>query len=166
MDTQSKTCTKCLEEKPLSAYRMRKSKRGRIWNRWCNVCLSAKYRQWAENKPDKIKTYRKRHNWTMENRCARRGITPEELMSRYEKQSMGCAICLTPLGIQETAIDHNHRTGEVRGILCLRCNSALGGFKDSPTIITSALEYLNTHGNYGDTETPYEKTADIIKEMD
>lgn len=87
-------------------------------------------------------------------------------MRKYEQQSMGCAICLTPLEIKKAAIDHNHKTGEVRGILCLRCNSALGGFKDSPTIISSALEYLNTHGNYGDTETPYEETANIIEEVD
>lgn len=87
-------------------------------------------------------------------------------MKKYKQQSMGCAICLTPLEIKKTAIDHNHKTGEVRGILCLRCNSALGGFKDSPTIILSALEYLNTHGNYGDTETPYEETANIIEEVD
>jgi hypothetical protein len=102
----------------------------------------------------------------MANRCARRGITIEELLSKYEKQSMSCAICLIQLDINATAIDHNHKTGEVRGILCPRCNKALGGFKDSPTILTSALEYLNTHGNYGDTEPTHEKTAGIIEEVD
>ena len=37
-----------------------------------------------------------------------------------------------------------------RGVLCRQCNRALGMFRDSPTILHSALEYLELNGSYGD----------------
>lgn len=47
------------------------------------------------------------------------------------------------------AIDHNHKTGEFRGILCLPCNSVLGMAKDSALILSRAIEYLEKNGSYG-----------------
>jgi hypothetical protein len=41
------------------------------------------------------------------------------------------------------AIDHCHETGQVRGLLCTKCNTALGGFKDDPNLLKKAIEYLN-----------------------
>jgi hypothetical protein len=50
-----------------------------------------------------------------------------------------CNIC----HIQEaTAIDHNHKTGEVRGYLCGNCNWGLGQFQDSIPLLEAAIEYL------------------------
>jgi Recombination endonuclease VII len=40
------------------------------------------------------------------------------------------------------SIDHCHRTGSVRGLLCASCNSALGMVKDDPTILAALIEYL------------------------
>lgn len=40
-------------------------------------------------------------------------------------------------------IDHDHKTGKVRGILCQGCNLGLGGFRDNPGYLLSALSYLN-----------------------
>jgi hypothetical protein len=50
----------------------------------------------------------------------------------------------------DSAIDHNHDTGEFRGVLCRQCNRALGMFKDSSTILRNAVEYLEAFGSYGD----------------
>ena len=47
------------------------------------------------------------------------------------------------------AIDHNHETGEFRGILCINCNSMLGMAKDSPRILAKAIGYLEANGFYG-----------------
>jgi hypothetical protein len=62
-------------------------------------------------------------------------------------QDGGCAICGASEGYggKRLAIDHNHTTGAVRGILCDRCNLALGKFKDDPQIIKNAVEYLEQH---------------------
>jgi hypothetical protein len=74
---------------------------------------------------------------------ARYGLTPEDYAKRLDDQGGRCAVCN---GIEQTgralAIDHDHATGEVRGLLCGRCNTALGLLGDDPTRLASALEYL------------------------
>jgi hypothetical protein len=67
-----------------------------------------------------------------------------------ESQDNSCAICKTPADeIPHTAfkhnplvIDHDHVTGEIRGLLCPTCNSMLGHAKDDPQILQSAIQYL------------------------
>jgi len=86
----------------------------------------------------------------MAKRCARYGITPEQLVSRYETQKGCCAICKIKIPLMDSAIDHNHNTGEFRGVLCKKCNRALGMFSDSPTVLRNAIEYLEAFGSYGD----------------
>ena len=44
------------------------------------------------------------------------------------------------------AVDHNHKTGRVRGILCSFCNTALGKFDDSVGLLARAIEYLEVCG--------------------
>jgi hypothetical protein len=75
------------------------------------------------------------------------GVTPEAYDSMLAFQNGCCAICdreSDGIGRWDVlAVDHNHVTGVVRGLLCAQCNAALGGFGDSPTILAAALEYLN-----------------------
>ena len=40
------------------------------------------------------------------------------------------------------AVDHNHKTGRVRGLLCGNCNTSLGGFKDNPALLNKAIRYI------------------------
>ena len=58
-----------------------------------------------------------------------------------------CEICNKPLqrGAGKSAVDHNHETGAVRGILCGHCNTGLGMFGDSPDILASAIKYLHKY---------------------
>ncbi|GAG89702.1 unnamed protein product [marine sediment metagenome] len=67
----------------------------------------------------------------------------------WENQNEKCAICgkffTTP---SDANIDHNHETGEVRGLLCQQCNSGLGFFKDDVELTIRATEYL-LGGNNG-----------------
>jgi len=55
-----------------------------------------------------------------------------------------CAICgRSPEEFKLTfAVDHNHITGKVRGVVCPDCNRGLGGFHDDPVLVEKALEYL------------------------
>ncbi len=57
-----------------------------------------------------------------------------------------CGICGGRDRDRDLAIDHDHETGEIRGLLCSRCNTALGSFRDNPEIITAALSYLGLEG--------------------
>ena len=58
-----------------------------------------------------------------------------------EAQGGDCAICSTRM--LSPCIDHDHVTKEVRGLLCMSCNTALGHFRDDPSIVRSALAYLS-----------------------
>lgn len=72
----------------------------------------------------------------------RYGLTVEQVDEMAEK---GCAICKTtdwPGRHKRPTVDHDHVTGEVRGILCAECNAALGKFHDDPVLLQAALDYL------------------------
>lgn len=74
-------------------------------------------------------------------RLQERETVREELM---REQKGLCAICETPQDAAKRrfAIDHCHKSGKVRGILCSNCNSALGMFKDSIPMMKRAITYL------------------------
>lgn len=79
----------------------------------------------------------------------RYGLSSIDYESMYEAQGGGCAICgREDSGVvnrQLLCVDHDHDTGEVRGLLCDSCNNGLGRFKDSPELLMSALQYLQRH---------------------
>lgn len=64
-------------------------------------------------------------------------------------QNNVCAICGGRNSDRDLAVDHNHITGEVRGLLCTRCNMGLGYFMDNPRLLASALVYLEDNGYLG-----------------
>lgn len=83
------------------------------------------------------------------------GITQFQFLKLLESQNNRCGVCDTEL-VQDTpalrlgskragneaCVDHNHITGEVRGILCFRCNTALGHLFDDVKILENIKEYL------------------------
>ncbi len=54
-----------------------------------------------------------------------------------------CAICGEKPGKKKFAIDHDHRTDKVRGLLCMRCNIAVGLLRDDPMLMMSAWKYID-----------------------
>jgi len=149
-DGNVKVCTKCCTMRPVEAFRSRGGSLRHLLKSYCNTCLFKEHRDWVENNPERVNEYRARDSWTLAKRCARRGIAVEELVDRYERQEGCCAICNIEITLIDSAIDHNHETGEFRGMLCKLCNRALGMFKDNTTILRNAVEYLKAFGSYGD----------------
>lgn len=72
------------------------------------------------------------------------GITQEDYYDILEEQDGVCFICKGPpaWGKSKFCVDHDHDTGEVRGLLCNPCNSAIGYFGDDITRLKNAIEYL------------------------
>ena len=79
------------------------------------------------------------------------GINFKERNAILTKQGSVCAICGDLISfkikenfnvIKKAIIDHNHKTGKVRGILCSYCNIGLGCFKDNKDILKNAIKYL------------------------
>lgn len=81
---------------------------------------------------DRDKTFRQKY-----------GISVADYDEMFEAQSGLCAICGNPPNRMRLAVDHSHDTGQVRGLLCFNCNHGLGHFKDNPTVLRSAAEYLS-----------------------
>lgn len=75
------------------------------------------------------------------------GISLEEYNDKLIKQNHKCAIC----GVDEIeqnrnlCVDHNHKTGKVRDLLCSPCNTGLGMFKENIDTLIQAISYLNKH---------------------
>jgi len=74
-------------------------------------------------------------------------ISAQQLSILYTEQEGRCAICADFIAFGGTvstsvAIDHDHETGQIRGLLCPRCNSLLGFARDSTIILNNAVKYL------------------------
>lgn len=95
-------------------------------------------KKWADENPERIKKY------DLTKTLKRYGLTIERYNQLLETQKEKCAICLgiSKIG-RKLNIDHNHKTGEVRGLLCDKCNFALGHFKDNKEYLLRAIDYLD-----------------------
>lgn len=85
---------------------------------------------------DKARAYNRQYNY---------GISHEEFVALLTSQNGLCAICGTdewPGKDNAPHVDHCHKTGGVRGILCGPCNNGLGYFRDDPERLRKAAEYL------------------------
>ena len=71
------------------------------------------------------------------------GITLAEFEILLKKQNGGCALCGRKQQKYRLAVDHDHKTRKVRGILCNHCNRGLGIFKDNVWLLHNAIKYLN-----------------------
>jgi hypothetical protein len=75
------------------------------------------------------------------------GILTPERDALLAEQKGGCGICHKPISFATgtAQVDHCHNTGKVRGILCFRCNTAIGSFDDNLLIIENAGTYLRQY---------------------
>jgi hypothetical protein len=69
------------------------------------------------------------------------GVTKHWYEDKLKEQQNCCGICNREF-VSSPHIDHNHETGDVRGLLCYSCNSAIGKFQDNPEILQNAIDYL------------------------
>jgi len=79
------------------------------------------------------------------------GLTEEQFEEMVRVQKSKCAICcngdIGRKGDKKLMIDHCHRTGKVRELLCHHCNMLLGHSDDDPILLRKAAQYLERHGN-------------------
>lgn len=135
----AKRCTRCTEWKSLDNFGRRKD-RGDTPLSECKRCASERSKQYNTGERGRTKRYANKY-----------GVTVEWYEERLAAQGGLCAICGNPpdSGIAQhprLAIDHCHRTGRARGLLCFLCNSALGRFEDDPELLVRAHKYLVENG--------------------
>ena len=111
----------------------------------CKDCVQAYQRDW-------IKSDKARESWIRKN-LAKYGLTLEDYNEILQRQDGHCATCDRTSEENEgrgkargksimLAVDHNHVTGEVRGLLCWWCNLALGYLQDDPDRAVRMADYL------------------------
>ena len=137
-----KRCIECQQLKTVDEFSPDKqSKTGRIYRRsHCKLCYNLKQNRVYRNKPE-LRAFK-----VALNRRRRTGCTPKQYEELFRIQGGKCAICgATPennmLG-NALGLDHDHRTGKIRGLLCSPCNRGLGYFRDSPTLLQNAITYM------------------------
>jgi Recombination endonuclease VII len=122
------TCEECISKKKSINY-----KRWRRNNRSKSNLIKVK---WQKAHPEYVamaqrKSYLKKYY----------GLTQEDYLGMVERQQGLCAICRQPSTKGILQIDHCHKTGRVRGLLCDPCNKAIGLMKDSPEYLKTAASY-------------------------
>jgi hypothetical protein len=135
---ETKTCLKCGEEKPTDDFY--------LYRRSCKKCMRAYQRDFAAARP---------HYHRNRNLLSRYGISGDEYQTLLANQNFACPICEVEIsetleykGKRSVVVDHNHDTGEVRGVLCSGCNLVLGHARENTTILYKAIVYLSERGAY------------------
>src|SRR5216684_8101613 len=72
-------------------------------------------------------------------------LTPEQYETKLKEQNGGCEICSRKPVTRRLAIDHDHKTKQIRGLLCWRCNKVIGWMYDSAELLTKAAEYVTKY---------------------
>ena len=160
-----KACRTCGENLPLDRFHRDANARDGLRNE-CKSCTAARRRAWYEANrerevarvtkwqaanPDRVRATQQAFRDSGKKRAANRkyhlkrtyGLTLEEYDRTLAEQGGGCAICGRPPREDSSLhVDHCHRTSAVRGILCFRCNNALGDLDHDVDLLRAAVAYL------------------------
>jgi hypothetical protein len=137
-----KKCSKCKEEKSIRSFWKRKDRPSGYLSA-CKDCLkteSKKYRDTEEHREyDRKRNLKRRY-----------GVDYNEYIQLHNEQEGRCKICTDFIYTErnsdnQAVVDHDHETGEVRGLLCRDCNTGIGMLKDDANILESAIKYLSSN---------------------
>lgn len=134
----------CKEEKETSEFYLRKGRGEKGYRSQCKICHN---KNWLEkSKKERTEVNKAAYRYTLRKLY---GVSEDQFNTLFEEQRGKCKICETPITNRfldeysaKTHLDHCHRTGVVRGILCHMCNSGLGLFNDDPDILRKAADYV------------------------
>jgi hypothetical protein len=157
-----KKCRKCKLPKSLSEFVKDKNTKDGLSAR-CRKCRSEDFKKWYTENPEVVKRVRaegKERRRDYYNSPERKKIYRERYIERtfgikyeqydqmLEQQDGKCAICKKPETSSKCSylsVDHDHKTGKIRGLLCVSCNRGLGMFWDDTLIMEKAINYLKNN---------------------
>jgi hypothetical protein len=133
-----KKCSKCREVKPLNEYN--KSKSGKFGvHHYCMICLRENKKIHYNHDKAKLRFIQNKYK-----------LNELELNEMFIAQNKKCKICQTKYDLLSRHnglyIDHCHKTGKVRGLLCMSCNRLLGNCNDNIDILKSSILYITEFG--------------------
>lgn len=132
------------ERKRLNEYNKNRRKTDPEWKKLCYQ----RHTVWARKNREHLNNWKRKYYQKPEQRLKQKirlikrlyGISYDEYLEKIKKNNGNCPICKDSVG--SGAVDHNHKTGKVRDVLCSSCNGALGLFKDNVPNLESAIIYL------------------------
>ena len=144
---RERVCKKCRIEKAKQYYHENYEKKREYIRQWAiknpEKVRANQAKRRAAN-PEKFKDYGARHRLRV-----RFGITLEQWKQMFEEQGGLCYICRMPETVvnrlgepKRLSLDHNHKTGAIRHLLCDHCNRGLGSFRDNPELLREAANYI------------------------
>lgn len=160
-----KECSTCNVIKSVDEFHKKKGTKDGLHNQ-CKDCrkkyqqanrskINTTKREWANNNKDKVAEYNRKSrlkNLLVYKEYQKKywySITEDEYQEMLKSQNNKCKICSSSFTLTSQHnkvyvphIDHCHITGKVRGLLCSKCNQALGLFKDDINIIFNVIKYL------------------------
>lgn len=146
VNVSEKRCPRCSQTKPIGEFGKRPNGKPKGY---CNGCMSGYDQSYAASSEGREARRSARATWNTDNHeyflQYRYGIGRVDYDRMVAEQDGKCAICRTDAPGSRNKVwpvDHCHETNKVRGLLCHRCNMALGYFKDDPVRIAAALAYL------------------------
>ena len=151
-NSTTRVCKRCGETKPLTDfYEMRGCVDGR--RPACKVCVNLTWNAWRAANPERIKQTCARYYQNNKTRLlpknreaglkSRYGLPFGSYDRMFDTQGGKCAICDEPHTRGKLVVDHEHETGKVRGLLCYRCNNAIGFLGESHERIMRVIDYLS-----------------------
>ena len=129
----SKWCSACGAVKPLAEFPRNRSQRSG-YGSYCKPCHNEIGRANREKNHGGNRNYHLRRRY---------GISADDADRMLAEQDGLCAICREA---PAEHVDHDHKTGRVRGLLCFNCNGALGQFRDRRDLMLAAISYLDADG--------------------
>ena len=101
--------------------------------------INKRFNQWAKDNPEKHKNGQRESKL----KC-KYGLSHEDWLAMWEGQDGKCKICEKPfINLSKAFVDHDHKTGKIRGLLCSKCNGGIGFFDDNQKLIMRAINYLS-----------------------
>ena len=137
----NKKCTKCNLLLPLCEF----SPRGKDNPHLRSACKKCNSKEWAEHKKNNTESYKKHREKAWRDKGI--NFTNEQYTLLFYAQQGKCACC----GREQMelkyalAVDHNHTTGQVRGLLCSNCNHVIGLAHENSAILRAIADYLDKY---------------------
>ena len=103
----------------------------------CNKCNAKRSKKWSLENPEKVKESRRKTKLKQ-----KYGISVEEYDRMFKEQQGKCYLCNNEHSRRPLNVDHCHKTGKIRKLLCDKCNLALGLVDDSVELLENFIRYL------------------------
>lgn len=151
----TKICTKCKKKKSLSEFYKHKTQKDGLSSQ-CIICIRKYQSGYCKRRSSQDSNYYKEKYQKQKIKQSKRskeaqfnghlkrryGITLEDYDKMFEQQKGLCVLCGLPEIGRRLAVDHNHQTGKIRGLLCHQCNCCIGFIENKNLSVKKIQKYL------------------------